>query len=132
MPSSTPLEPQTPVGGPNEPFLRTRMRSDESPVQTSVASESLSMPSSPPVSPLREVLESLASLKLTVWLMAMMIFLVLAGTLAQVEKEIWQGVDGYFRTLITWIDFQLFCPPSFFPNRPQIPGGFYFPGGWSL
>src|SRR3990172_1391609 len=132
MPSSTPLEPKTPVDSSKEPYLRTRMRSDEAQVQASVASESLSTPSSLPVSPLREVLESLASLKLTVWLMAMMVFLVLAGTLAQVEKEIWQVVDGYFRTFITWIDFQLFFPPSFFTNHPQIPGGFYYPGGWSL
>jgi hypothetical protein len=77
------------------------MRSDEVQVRTSVASDSQSVSSSPPISPLREVLESLASLKLTVWLMAMMIFLVLAGTLAQAEKEIWQVVDGYFRTFIT-------------------------------
>jgi ABC-type transport system involved in cytochrome c biogenesis permease subunit len=81
---------------------------------------------------LREILESLASLKLTVWLLGLMIVLVLAGTLAQVQQEIWQVVDGYFRTFITWIDFQLFFPPSFFPSRPQIRGGFYFPGGWTL
>jgi ABC-type transport system involved in cytochrome c biogenesis permease subunit len=41
-------------------------------------------------------------------------------------------MDEYFRTLVTWIDLQLFFPPSFFPNRPEISGGFYCPGGWLL
>ncbi|MCA9064144.1 MAG: cytochrome c biogenesis protein ResB, partial [Planctomycetaceae bacterium] len=84
------------------------------------------------VSLLREFLESLASLSVTIWLFAMSIFLVVAGTLAQVNKEIWQVVDEYFRTFFAWIDLQLFFPPSFFPDRPQVDGGFYFPGGWTL
>ncbi len=77
-------------------------------------------------------LAALASLRLTVLLFALSIFLVLAGTLAQVEKDIWQVVAEYFRTPVAWIDFQLFFPPSFFPSRPKIPGGFYFPGGWLI
>lgn len=80
----------------------------------------------------RDVLLSLASLKFTVTLFALTIFLVFAGTLAQVEKDIWQVMDEYFRTLVAWIDLQLFFPPSFFPDRPQVSGGFYFPGGWLL
>ncbi len=81
---------------------------------------------------IRNGLMPLASLKFTVTLFAMTIVLVFAGTLAQVEKDIWQVIDEYFRTLITWIDFQLFFPPSFFPDPPQVSGGFYFPGGWLL
>ena len=42
---------------------------------------------------LKTLLQPLASLKLTVALFAMSIFIVLAGTLAQVEKEIWEVVD---------------------------------------
>ncbi len=80
----------------------------------------------------RQVIMALGSLKFTVTLLAMTIVLVFAGTLAQVQKDIWQVTDEYFRTLITWIDLQLFFPPSFFPNRPQVSGGFYFPGGWLL
>ncbi len=81
---------------------------------------------------IRQVIMALGSLKFTVTLLAMTIVLVFAGTLAQVQKDIWQVTDEYFRTLITWIDLQLFFPPSFFPNRPQVSGGFYFPGGWLL
>lgn len=83
-------------------------------------------------STVRRILQPIASLKLTVALFAMAIFLTLAGTFAQVELDIWQVIDGYFRTWVAWIDFQLFFPPSFFPSRPQVPGGFYFPGGWII
>ncbi|HUQ71300.1 MAG TPA: cytochrome c biogenesis protein CcsA [Planctomycetaceae bacterium] len=84
------------------------------------------------------LLAPLASLKLTVALFAMAIFIVLAGTLAQVEKDIWQVIDEYFRNRwFAWIDFQLFLPPSFWgalfgTKVPQIPGGFYFPSGWLI
>lgn len=77
----------------------------------------------------RSILMPLASLKLTVVLFAMAIFIVLAGTLAQVEDDIWVVIRDYFRTPIAWIRFQIFFPPSFFPDMPKIPGGFYFPGG---
>ncbi|ADG65876.1 cytochrome c assembly protein [Planctopirus limnophila DSM 3776] len=80
----------------------------------------------------RSVLMPLASLKLTVVLFAMAIFIVLAGTLAQVEDDIWVVIRDYFRTPIAWIKFQIFFPPSFFPDMPKIPGGFYFPGGWLI
>lgn len=90
----------------------------------------------------RKILAPLASLKLTVTLLAMAVFIVLAGTLAQTQKDIWQVVDEYFRTTsktlwFAWIDWQIFFPKAFFPNwmfdqQPQIPGGFWFPGGWMI
>ena len=80
------------------------------------------------------ILRPLASLKLTVALLAMSIFIVLAGTMAQVDKDIWQVVDEYFRCLVAWIDLQIFFPPSFFPNKPNIPDWMVvpFPGGWLI
>jgi ABC-type transport system involved in cytochrome c biogenesis permease subunit len=78
---------------------------------------------------LRQVLAPLASLKLTVTLFALAIFLIFAGTLAQVDKDIWEVVREYFREYFAWIEFQVFFPPAFFPSRPVVPGGFYFPGG---
>ena len=73
------------------------------------------------------VLRTAASLRLTVVLFAMAIFIVLAGTLAQIDKDIWQVVHEYFRTGIAWIDFQIF-----FPRSMHVPGGFFFPGGWLI
>lgn len=83
------------------------------------------------------LLAPLASLKLTVGLFAASIFIILAGTLAQVNKDIWQVIDEYFRTAFAWIEFQVFLPPSFYgalfgTAPPEIPGGFYFPGGWLI
>ncbi|WP_417386632.1 cytochrome c biogenesis protein CcsA [Gimesia sp.] len=79
-------------------------------------------------------LTPLASLRLTVVLFAMAIFIILAGTLAQVNKDIWVVIDEYFRTGIAKIEFKIFFPPSFFPNLDQqnIPGFFFFPGGWLI
>ncbi|MEZ6068234.1 MAG: cytochrome c biogenesis protein CcsA [Planctomycetaceae bacterium] len=89
------------------------------------------------------VLQPLASLKLTVVLLALSIFIVLAGTFAQTRLDIWDAIIGYFRIdhqalfsssfpyvhvseLFVWVDAQLFFPPSFFPNSPSFPPGL----GW--
>jgi ABC-type transport system involved in cytochrome c biogenesis permease subunit len=80
-----------------------------------------------------KLLLPLASLRLTVVLFAMAIFLIFAGTMAQVEQDIWDVMRQYFRAYLAWIDFQVFFPPSFFPGDPwQVSGGFYFPGGFLI
>ncbi len=78
---------------PNETF------SIESPPQPSRGS-----------SPIVMLLKPLASLKLTVALFAVSIFLVLAGTLAQVNQDIWDVVREYFRCWRTWIEVKSFAP----------------------
>jgi len=78
------------------------------------------------------LLAPLASLKLTVALMSMAIFLIFAGTLAQVDKDIWEVMGLYFRTFVARIDLQVFFPPSFFPSRPVVPGFIWFPGGFAI
>ena len=73
------------------------------------------------------LLMTVASLRLTVVMFALSIILVLAGTLAQIEHEIWYVVHHYFRTWFAWINFQVF-----FPRNWSIPGGMWFPGGWLI
>ncbi len=99
----------------------------------------------------RRLLQPLASLKLTVALFAMSIVIVLAGTMAQVNQDIWAVINSYFRInfsslfstrfpwlhlgeLFVWIDSQLFAPASFFPSKPNLPNwlGFWFPKGWLI
>ncbi|NOZ39825.1 MAG: cytochrome c biogenesis protein CcsA [Planctomycetes bacterium] len=75
----------------------------------------------------RTLLLPLASLRLTVVLFALSLILVLAGTLAQIDHEIWYVVHNYFRAWFAWIDFQVF-----FPRDWKLPGGFWFPGGWLI
>ncbi len=91
------------------------------------------------------VLTPLASLKITVVLFLMAIFIVFAGTLAQTEKDIWKVVGDYFRmdfhswdralsSALAWIDFRIFFPRSFFPTMEPIAWGvgFFFPKGWLI
>ena len=79
---------------------------------------------------IKRILEPAASLRLTVVLFALSIFLILAGTFAQVDKDIWEVISLYFRCWIAFVPFQDFFPGSFYEgNPPKIPGGFYFPGG---
>jgi hypothetical protein len=72
------------------------------------------------------------SLKLTVWLLSLSMVLVFAGTLAQVDKGIWNVMDQYFRCYIAMIDLPIFFPRNL--NIPAIqipfPGGFLI--GWLL
>jgi hypothetical protein len=75
-----------------------------------------------------DALRPLASLKLTVALMAMAIFLILAGTLAQIDKDIWQVMAEYFRTPLAWIDLRVFFPRSWSVPAATFP----FPGGFLI
>lgn len=77
--------------------------------------------------PLRPLLAPLASLKITVVSFALAIFLILAGTLAQIDQDIWQVMGEYFRTPIAWIPLQIFVPRSI-----ELSGGFWFPGGFTI
>lgn len=75
----------------------------------------------------KRYLKPYASLKLTVVLLAMATFLVFAGTVAQIDQGIWTVVEEYFRCTFAWIDIQIF-----FPRDWNVPGGFWFPGGWLI
>lgn len=101
----------------------------------------------------KRILDPVASLRLTVVLFALSIFLILAGTFAQVDKDIWEVIGQYFRCWFAWVPFVIFFPPSFVPEMPADGGdisligratvwtmqglktlatncgGFYFPGG---
>ncbi len=86
-----------------------------------------------PHTPLVQLLLALASLRLTVALFAMAIFLVFAGTLAQVDQDIWDVMNQYFRTVFAWIPLRVFFPAAFFTGEPpQVFGGFWFPGGFLI
>jgi hypothetical protein len=78
-------------------------------------------------SPFRTVLEAVGSLKITVAMLGASIFLVLAGTLAQVESGIWTVVHQYFRCWIAWIDLKVFQA-----RGSGWTGSFPFPGGFLI
>jgi ABC-type transport system involved in cytochrome c biogenesis permease subunit len=99
------------------------------------------------------ILRPFASLRVTVVLLMLAIFIVYAGTTAQVEMDIWQVVHKYFRIdfqsmpiewkspaaifsqTYCWIELRLLFPAAFFPKLSQsIPAGvgFVFPKGWTI
>lgn len=71
--------------------------------------------------------KALASLQLTVVLLALAMFLVFAGTLAQVDQGIYAVLSQYFRTIIAWVDLQIF-----FPRHIEVTGSVPYPGGYLL
>lgn len=82
------------------------------------------------------VIGALASLKLTVFLFALSIFLVFVGTLAQVDHDVWHVVNHtYFRVWVADVEFRAFG--RLFAMFKMIPGetvagwtgSFPFPGG---
>lgn len=75
---------------------------------------------------IKAILRPLASLKLTVVLFAAAMFLIFAGTLAQVHQGIWTVMTQYFRSFMVWIDLQLFIPRDIAEIQLQVP----FPGGF--
>ncbi|MEZ5944816.1 MAG: cytochrome c biogenesis protein CcsA [Planctomycetaceae bacterium] len=96
-------------------------------------------PTNPVWETIQFLLSPLASLKLTVVLLLMSVFIVFVGTLAQVDKDIWEVINDYFRTtngdFIVWIKPSIFFPPAFFPDRPAIANADFalpYPKGWMI
>ena len=91
-----------------------------------------------PKGALRQFAEGLASLRLTVTLFVLSMFLIFAGTLAQVDRDIWYVVEeGYFRVWLAEIEWRALMRfvEKFvydFGVADSLQGGFYFPGGWTI
>ncbi len=88
-------------------------------------------------------LKILSSLRLTVWLFVLSVFLVWTGTLAQGEMSTLSAVNTYFRNWFVWIPFSVLMPANWSPGiHAFLAGGigfgdfalkgFVFPGGWTL
>src|SRR5215204_2548346 len=67
-----------------------------------------------PTNPLKTLLAPLASLRLTVILLALALVLIYAGTWAQIDHGIWQVQRDYFHSFFYWLD-----PALFFPRNPN-------------
>lgn len=80
---------------------------------------------------LKLILKPLSSLTLTVILLGFSMVLIYAGTLAQVDRDIWRVQHEYFHTLFCWMPLQDLVPR--FSNRPAyISGSIPFPGGYLI
>jgi len=77
--------------------------------------------------PFRKILKPIASVRLTVWLLALSIFLVFAGTWAQIDMGIWSTLKTYFRSFFVMIPLQIFLPRDW-----NVPGAIPYPGGFVI
>lgn len=77
---------------------------------------------------MRRFIAMLASLKLTVVLLALAMVLIFVGTIAQTKLGVWQAVDEYFRSWIAMADPGLFVPMEESGFRVPIPGGLTIAG----
>jgi hypothetical protein len=88
------------------------------------------------VSIVARVLAVLASLRLSVVLFSLSIFLVFVGTLAQKDNDVWKVVnDTYFRVWVAQVDFQTFERLAQIFSKTidwQLTGWFPFPGGKTI
>jgi len=105
----------TPTAGPSSPASAPPAEAAKSAARTRQAN------------PLKKGLQVIASLRLTVILFALAMFLVFVGTLAQKDAGIWTVVNKYFRWWWVWVPLQVF-----FPSAIKVPGSFPFVGGWTL
>jgi hypothetical protein len=77
---------------------------------------------------LKRLLAPIASLRLTVLLLALSMVVILAGTTAQEYMGIWQVQEKYFHSFFCWIDLDLLVPLV----ATKIPGSIPMLGGYSL
>jgi ABC-type transport system involved in cytochrome c biogenesis permease subunit len=80
----------------------------------------VSRPLASPLDLVNAGMKGLASLKLTVALMAYGILVIYVGTIAQKNADIWQIVRDYFHAWVMWVDINLFFPKEFFWFVPTV------------
>lgn len=72
------------------------------------------------------IVGALGSLKITVTCFALAIFVTLTGTLALVGKDIWEVLEIYFRSWITWVDTSVFFPKTWAPEMTTSEASMWF------
>ncbi len=78
------------------------------------------------------ILAALGSLKLTVTLFAFSLIIVLVGTLAQDEMNMFDVKQRYFTSWIAWMHLDDWFPQAFFPHKEPIFGVIPIPGGAAI
>ena len=79
-----------------------------------------------------QVLKLCGSLKITVLMFFLAIWLVLFGTLAQDEQNLEVVKAEYFNSIIAIVPFDVLMPITIFPHDNPLPGAFPFPGGATI
>ena len=80
----------------------------------------------------KAVIMPLASLKLTVFLLVLAVFITFVATLDQTRSDVYVVKMKHFNNLFVDVPFQTFFVPRWFPNHQNIPGSFYLPSGLTV
>jgi ABC-type transport system involved in cytochrome c biogenesis permease subunit len=80
------------------------------------------------------VLAPLASLKLTVFLLVLAVFVTFVGTLEQTRMDIAPVKAKYFleNKVFVEVPFEVFLVPAWFPSLQGVPGSIYLPSGLAI
>jgi ResB-like family len=111
-----------------KPGVPTRTSAIQPEAAPAVASNGVAAPRRAPKPLWQEILQPVASLRLTVALFAMAMVLVFYGTWAQVDLGIWHVVSQYFRAWLVFIPAKVLL----FQSVPDSPFAIPFPGGKTI
>lgn len=77
-------------------------------------------------------LAPLASLRLTVVLLAVSVFAIFIITLQQATHDMWEIKSQHYSSLLVTVPFDEIFVERWFPNTPPVPGAFVMPSGLTL
>ena len=80
----------------------------------------------------RAIVTPIASLKLTVALLVIAVFVTWIITLEQATYDIWALKNKHFHSMFVYVPLTTFFPLNWFPNRPEIPFGLFVPSGLTI
>ncbi|MEM7452798.1 MAG: cytochrome c biogenesis protein CcsA [Planctomycetota bacterium] len=80
----------------------------------------------------RAIVEPLASLKLTVFLLIGAVLVTWIATLDQARIDVWELKEKHFRSFLVQVPFSTLFVPKWFPGLQGIQGSFYIPSGMTL
>ncbi len=78
------------------------------------------------------ILEPLASLRLTVVLLILGVFVVWVMSLQQTSNDIWKVKNEHMNSPVVEVPFVTFFPPAWFPDLQNIQGVCYLPSGFAV
>lgn len=85
-----------------------------------------------PVDIVQAILAPLASLKLTVFLLVLAVFVTLIATLDQTRADVYEVKMKHFRKVFVEVPYHTFFVPRWAPSFQNIPGRFYIPSGLTV
>ena len=80
----------------------------------------------------RAILAPIASLKVTVFLLVLAVFVTWVVTLEQATIDIWELKNKHYSSLFVYVPLNTFLPPNWFPNAPQMKAGLILPSGLAI